>query len=201
VAKGLTYAKKTDDTYLLPWTSPYRSIVGGAVYIGKSYINKGQNTLYLEKFNVTPTLTYNHQYMSNVEGASSEAQKICTAYSEMGELPLVFSIPVYLNMPETVSAKPKKGKNPNNWLKTLSIDGYSLTPTFHVSDATGTVYNLIVDSSVESIKINASCVSSLASVSGTGKKKLETGENSFAVEVTAENGDVRTYEIKVVRNE
>jgi beta-N-acetylglucosaminidase len=200
IAKGLTYAKKTDSTYLLPWTSPYRSIVGGAIYIGKSYINKGQNTLYLEKFNVTPTLTYNHQYMSNVEGASSEAQKIYTAYSEMDELPLVFSIPVYLNMPETVSAKPKKGKNPNNWLKTLSIDGYSLTPTFHVSDAAGTVYSLIVDSSVDSVKINASCVSSSASLDGTGKKKLETGENSFTVKVTAENGDVREYEIKVLKN-
>lgn len=201
IAKGLTYAKKTDSTYLLPWTSPYRSIIGGALYIGKSYINKGQNTLYLEKFNVTPISTYNHQYMTNVEAAYSESLRIQTAYSELGESPLIFSIPVYDNMPETVCAKPKKGKNPNNWLKSLSITGYSLTPTFQAEEEEDTVYNLIVDNSVESIEINAESVSTLASISGIGEIELEEGENTCIVQVTAENGKIKEYTINIVREE
>lgn len=201
IAKGLTYAKKTDSTYLLPWTSPYRSIIGGALYIGKSYINKGQNTLYLEKFNVTPVSTYNHQYMTNVEAAYSESLRIQTAYSELGESPLIFSIPVYENMPETICAKPKKGKNPNNWLKSLSVTGYRLTPTFQAENAEDIIYNLIVDNSVESVEINAESVSTLASIGGIGEIELEQGENPCMIQVTAENGKVREYTINIVREE
>ena len=100
---GLKWAS-TGDTWMRPWTDPYRSIVGGALYIGTGYINKGQNTVYLEKFNMTANDRYNHQYMTNVEAACSEAIKIRKAYEESGlfeQIPLVFSIPVYENMPET----------------------------------------------------------------------------------------------------
>ena len=104
---GLKWAS-TGDTYLRPWTNPYRSIVGGAMYIGSNYINRGQNTGYLQKFNVTPTGTYNHQYMTNVEAANSEALKTKNAYNGMlDSTPLVFSIPVYNNMPAVNCAAPK----------------------------------------------------------------------------------------------
>ena len=62
--------------------------------------------------------------------------------------------------------------NPNNWLKSLSITGYSLTPTFQAEEEEDTVYNLIVDNSVESIEINAESVSTLASISGIGEIEL-----------------------------
>lgn len=104
---GLKWAS-TGDTYLRPWTNPYRSIVGGAQYIGSNYINRGQNTGYLQKFNVTPTSTYNHQYMTNVEAANSEALKTKNAYNGMlDSTPLVFSIPIYDNMPAVNCAAPK----------------------------------------------------------------------------------------------
>lgn len=101
---GLKWAS-TGTTYLRPWNNRYRSIVGGATYIGSNYINRGQNTGYLQKFNVTSTSTYNHQYMTNVEAANSEALKTKNAYNGMlDSVPLVFSIPVYNNMPATCSA-------------------------------------------------------------------------------------------------
>ena len=101
VLNGLKWASNTKaGTYLRPWTDPYRSIVGGAQYISKGYISKGQNTVYLEKFNVTPYERYNHQYMTNVEAAYEEALKTKKAYAGMMDRsPLVFSIPVYQNMP------------------------------------------------------------------------------------------------------
>lgn len=104
---GLKWAS-SGNTYFRPWTNPYRSIVGGAMYIGSNYINRGQNTGYLQKFNVTPTNTYNHQYMTNVEAANSEALKTKNAYNGMlDSTPLVFSIPIYDNMPATNCAAPK----------------------------------------------------------------------------------------------
>ena len=107
VMNGLAWASK-GDTFLRPWNNRYRSIVGGAMYIGSNYINRGQNTGYLQKFNVTPNNTYNHQYMTNVEAANSEALKTKNAYSGMlDSVPLVFSIPVYENMPAENCAAPQ----------------------------------------------------------------------------------------------
>lgn len=101
VLNGLKWASNTTaGTYLRPWTDPYRSIVGGAQYISSSYISKGQNTGYLEKFNVTAYKRYEHQYMTNVEAAYEEAIKTKRAYAGMmDKSPLVFSIPVFENMP------------------------------------------------------------------------------------------------------
>lgn len=101
VLNGLKWASNTTaGTYLRPWTDPYRSIVGGAQYISSSYISKGQNTGYLEKFNVTSYKRYEHQYMTNVEAAYEEAIKTKKAYAGMmDQSPLVFSIPVFDNMP------------------------------------------------------------------------------------------------------
>lgn len=109
VLNGLKWASnKTAGTYLRPWTDPYRSIVGGAQYISQGYISKGQNTGYLEKFNVTAYKRYEHQYMTNVEAAYEEALKTKKAYAGiMDKSPLVFSIPVFENMPSAACSMPR----------------------------------------------------------------------------------------------
>lgn len=109
VLNGLKWASdKTKGTYLRPWTDPYRSIVGGAQYISQGYISKGQNTGYLEKFNVTSYQRYTHQYMTNVEAAYAEALKTKNAYAgSIEKTPLVFSIPVYENMPAASCPMPQ----------------------------------------------------------------------------------------------
>lgn len=104
---GLKWASE-GNTFLRPWNNRYRSIVGGGMYIGSNYINRGQNTGYLQKFNVTSTNTYKHQYMTNVEAANSEALKTKNAYNGiLDSIPLVFSIPVYENMPAENCSAPK----------------------------------------------------------------------------------------------
>ncbi len=203
VANGLKYAKNGTSNaannilYLIPWTSPYRAIVGGAYVIGSTYINRGQNTIYLEKFNMTPISTYAHQYMANVQAAASEASKTFTAYSSMSSVPIVFSIPVFLNMPDTPASVPADQLNPNNWLKTLAVEGYAITPTFDASIEQ--TYGLIVDASTDSIVVNATTVSKKASVSGTGEVSLNVGSNEIVVSVVAENGDKRDYKLNVIR--
>lgn len=95
VEKGLQYAKNKK------WTSPIVAIDGGANYIAQSYIRKGQNTVYYERFNTAVKPYYGHQYMTNLTGAASEANATYKSYKSMGILAHkhVFYIPVYKNMP------------------------------------------------------------------------------------------------------
>lgn len=65
VEKGLQYAKNKG------WISPILAIDGGAEYIAQSYIKKGQNTVYYERFNTAVKPYYEHQYMTNLTGATS----------------------------------------------------------------------------------------------------------------------------------
>ena len=201
VMRGLAFAATTNDKFLLPWNTKYRAIVGGGMYIGNNFINRGQNTCYLQKFNVTPTSTYSHQYMSNVEAANAEATKVYSGYADtMSDLPIVFSIPVYANMPAQVSEAPSGGQNPNNYLQSLSVSGYSLVPQFAIADAGTKTYTVTVPSSTTSVTIGAKTVSSLATVSGIGKKNLSSATTNVTITVKAENGSARKYTIKIIKD-
>ena len=88
------------DAYNRPWTSPKRAIIGGAKFVGASYIKAGQYTSYLKKFNVVGSSLYTHQYMGNVRAPWSEALTSFNAYVNAGiiDSTLSFAIPVYNNM-------------------------------------------------------------------------------------------------------
>ena len=101
------------------------------------------------------------------------------------------------NMPDTMVSKPADSGNPNNYLKSLSIDNYSLTPTFAVN--TTTKYSLIVSEKTSSVTISASPVNKNASVSGTGKVSLSKGTNTVKITVKAQSGAKRTYTLTIVR--
>lgn len=104
IEKGLEYASRKG------WKSPELAIIGGAESIAKNYIAKGQDTLYLQKFNVDSQdgSLYNHQYQANIQAPQSESKKIHDSYKALGILDagLNFIIPVYENMPQTVSPLP-----------------------------------------------------------------------------------------------
>ena len=90
--------------------------------------------MYLKKFNVQGSNLYGHQYMTNVQGAYSEGKLMSKAYDETARHgALVFRIPVYKNMPDKPCVKPTGNSNPNYMLKSLSVDGYNLTPSFSIS--------------------------------------------------------------------
>lgn len=82
----------------------------------------------------------------------------------------------------------------NNDLKSLSVNGYKISPTFN-KDVTK--YTVDVDSNTEQITINASKDDSKASLSGTGTHEVSEGENKFNITVTAENGSTKTYTLIV----
>ena len=96
---GLLYA------YGKGWTTPTKAVNGGAKELSKNYINKGQYTLYYQRFNVRngERKAGTHQYMTNIMAPYSEAGSTRDSYSKYGILkkPLVFEIPVYTGMPAT----------------------------------------------------------------------------------------------------
>lgn len=83
------------------WNTPAKAIEGGASEIYKRYIGEGQNTPYLQKFNVTRKNTYNHQYMTAVNGVVNTTWSTYKGYENNGMLDIkrTFSIPVFKNMP------------------------------------------------------------------------------------------------------
>ncbi|MGN0151181.1 MAG: dockerin type I domain-containing protein [Wujia sp.] len=199
VIKGLAWAAKSG-SYGRPWNTVAKSITGGAQFLGASYISVGQNTLYTQKFNVTNKGSlFSHQYMTNVQAPATECLTNYNAYKNNNLLnsSMLFEIPVYKNMPSSAVSKPADSGNPNNWLKSLSVSGYSLTPTFGVNKTTK--YSLIVDESVKSVKVSASPVNSAAKVSGAGTYSLSKGDNKVTITVTAQNGSTRKYVITIVR--
>lgn len=86
----------------------------------------------------------------------------------------------------------------NNYLKSLSVDGYELNPKFNKNTLE---YNLELENNIESIVVKASKEDSKASISGTGVHKLTEGDNKITVSVMAENGNVRNYVINATVKE
>lgn len=89
---------------LLPWDSREKAITGGAKWIAERYIAVGQDTLYLQKFDVVENEDglYHHQYAQNISMAYSEGKRYYQAYEAVNLLdsPFVFKIPIYIDMPE-----------------------------------------------------------------------------------------------------
>lgn len=133
IISGLTYAKNKG------WDDAYKSILGGADIISANYIKKGQDTLYLQKFNVSPTASnplYTHQYMQNIAAPTSEALSMKKLYESAGALEntFVFKIPVYENMPASPCPMPTSSTNvvlqvPAGYdASTIYVDGIAYTP-------------------------------------------------------------------------
>lgn len=118
IKNGLRFAKdgkgasqSTKDKYLIPWNNKERAITGGGIFIGSSYINIGQDTIYLQKFHVTSNSggdLFWHQYMTNVLAPYSESKIIYNGYQKSGILSnsMSFIIPVYNNMPNIPTDNP-----------------------------------------------------------------------------------------------
>ena len=110
IENGLTYAKQQG------WNSRYKSLQGGAKILSQNYILKGQDTLYLQKYDVDNSYNglYAHQYMQNIMAPYTESSMVKSAYQSTGAInnSFVFKIPVYLNMPSAACAKPGSTPTP-----------------------------------------------------------------------------------------
>lgn len=123
IKNGLQYAKdgkgasiELKNRFLIPWNTKEKAITGGAIFIGDSYINKGQNSIYLQKFDVSNDVNYGlfwHQYMTNILAPYSESKSIYNGYLNSGLIntKISFVIPVFENMPLVSQDSPNINQN------------------------------------------------------------------------------------------
>ncbi len=182
IQKGLAYAKQKG------WNTRYKSLDGGAATIGNNYILKGQDTVYLQKFNVdanSPHGLYNHQYMQNVQAPASEASSIKRMYAGTGSLDsgFVFKIPVYQNMPGEKA------------IKSISLDKTSLH--LYRSDAIENLPSSGFSSSATlSVKINPADTTDDKTITWTSSNpkivSVKPDSNTHKAVVTALDGGEAT---------
>lgn len=82
----------------------------------------------------------------------------------------------------------------DNSLKSLSVEGYNITPEFNKETLE---YSVNVPEGTTSINIIAEKNDGTATVTGDGIKEVTEGTNSFDIVVKAQNGAERTYKITV----
>lgn len=195
-SRGLAWAGSRN-TYLRPWNTKAKAIIGGAMFYGSTYSKAGQNTFYLKKFNVLGENKYKHQYMTNIEGAKNEGAMLSRAYSEEDKKGVfTFHIPVYKDMPEVPEAMPTGDGSPNNRLSSLSISGYNITPGFSSDNYS---YTVELPSNVNNVNIKANAADASATVSGSGDIELNSSNSAVDIIVTAQNGTKEKYSINIKR--
>lgn len=92
----------------------------------------------------------------------------------------------------TPSVDVNKVYSKNNYLKSLDIEGYNITPEFNKDTFE---YKLELEPGTEKINVTATKESSVAKVKGIGEIDITEGINTINIVVIAENGNERTYKI------
>lgn len=179
-----------------PWNSPAKAISGGADFIANSYIKKGQNTNYYEKFNVASYGKYDmytHQYMTAIYAPSSEGSKIYYAYKggSLLDSAFTFVIPVYQNMTDTIYQP--INKDSNSKLASITVDGNVITG--FDSDVVEYTYNCVTDK--DYVEVSALALVGTSTMTGLGKATFKDGVATVSIEVTAEDGSKTTYKVNV----
>ena len=217
IANGLRYA------YNAGWNNRYKALVEGSSFLATKFIYTGQESQYLQKFNVNPNSLFNkydHQYQTNIEAPTIDAHFIYWGYHDTSTIdePIVFNIPVYNYMPDEPAVKPYPG-SPNNWLKSIEIDGKLVTNSangfdgnlFYIYDNNwddvpdgvyeDNIIRLTVPYEKDKVNITATPVASTTIVFGCEEHNLKVGENIIKVRTFAENGYYKEYRIVITRKE
>lgn len=174
------------------WDTPAKSIRGGLSFIQDFYIGKNQHTPYSFNFNVHHNRVEKtwHQYMTNVRATMSTARiNYNSLDEEMRNLNYTFHIPVYNGMPNKAAKLPDH-RNPNNFLKSININGKPLKGFTHDTFT----YTYPIADTIPTINISASAASSKAKVQGTGNINI-INKNYLEIICISEQGKKRTYRI------
>lgn len=98
----------------------------------------------------------------------------------------------------TITRQDQTPQSSDNDLKSLNVNGYTISPNFTPGN---TNYTLEVPYEAESITVNAVTNDAKASASVTGNSGLQVGNNVVTIKVTAEDGSVKEYKINVTRKD
>ena len=182
------------------WNTVQKAVTGGAEFLASGYLNRGQYTSYLQKFNVVPTPEYAssiflHQYMDNITAPKTEALISYNAYKNAGMLnnPFVFSIPVYGNMDATIENSSNGAvpdNNPTN-PSTMAVNTMVTASGYKLSGST--ISGINPTTSVDEIKNKIAAVGGTAEVSPASGNYVGTGST---IKVSNKDTSV-TYKVVV----
>lgn len=96
----------------------------------------------------------------------------------------------------TININRKDDRSTNNNLKDITLSNGKID-----FDKKQTDYIVNVPFEVETLKVIAIAEDSKSEIEIVGEENLIIGENIFTIKVTAENGSVKEYKIKVIRDE
>lgn len=99
---------------------------------------------------------------------------------------------INVNTSKIVTVTAPREKDTNNYLKSIQVGEYALSPTFNKDTLE---YTVNVASTVDKVKIDATKESSYATVSGTGEVEVNEGVNTFEIKVLSETGSERIYKV------
>lgn len=168
------------------WTSLEKSISGGIDFIANQYIHKGQNNLYLQKFDVETTNgLYSNQYMQNLMAAENEGLTLKNTYINTNSMSSAhtFIIPVYENMPKADCARPSTSGTSNVTTDLVRVNVNSTIRLRNAVNGNNTVGWLYKDEIVTRLekattKVNGTYWDKIKKADGTtGYVARETYEN------------------------
>lgn len=154
------------------------------------------------RFDDSSNSLYSKTYTLNVKPTSSGTLSCYTESVRLTEMSKDSwqninnkQVSITVNNPVVI---PPKEYSSNNYLSSLSIEGYTLDKTF---DKEVLEYNVELPNGTEKINISAKTADSTAKVSGVGEIAVVEGVNKITIKVTAENGNVKNYVINATVKE
>ena len=92
--------------------------------------------------------------------------------------------------------KVMKESSDNNYLKNIITSNGKLSPVFNKEILE---YTIEVENEIETLKVTGVKEDSSSIITGEGVYALEVGSNLVTLTVQAENGDIKTYELNIIR--
>lgn len=99
------------------------------------------------------------------------------------------------NKENALTAEDYVGKSSDYYLKSLEVEGYKLEPKFNRQNDEYTIY--VKDDNIDTFNVKAEADNEKATIDGTGSVTVPSDERLINVTVTAENGNIKVYTIKV----
>lgn len=124
--------------------------------------------------------------------------KLSDVSSKIGATVSPKTITITGNTPSTPDTPSTPTKSSDATLKSLSAVGYTLSPSFSSST---TSYTIKVPSSATTVKLEGAVNDTKAKVSGLGNITLTGNTTTATIKVTAEDGTVKTYTVKIEKEE
>lgn len=128
---------------------------------------------------------------------SDTASKISANVSSK-TITITGSTPETPDDPGTPDTPIQPTKSSDATLKSLSASGYTLSPTFAPNT---TSYTIKVPSSATTVKLEGAVNNSKAKVTGLGNVTLTGDVTTANIKVTAEDGTIKTYTVKIEKEE